>query len=93
LLIISYRDKVKLKIASDIIQLFLIETFPSQLLRTVMKLVTKIEDIFYLKGKPLSLTEIAQCADCKVDEVQEAINVRLCVPRQRLRSTRNVPGL
>lgn len=38
-----------------------------------MRLVTKIEDIFYLKGKPLSLTEIAQCADFKVDEVQKAI--------------------
>lgn len=38
-----------------------------------MKLAIKIESILYLKGKPLSLTKIAQCADCEVDEVQEAI--------------------
>lgn len=38
-----------------------------------MKLAIKIESILYLKDKPLSLTDIAQCADCEVDEVQEAI--------------------
>lgn len=47
--------------------------FPSQLSRIVMRLATKIEAILYLKGQPLSLTEIAKCADCEVDEVQEAI--------------------
>lgn len=73
LLIISYTDKVKSGTAPDIIQLFLTETLPLQLFRTVMKLAIKIESILYLKGKPLSLTKIAQCADCEVDEVQEAI--------------------
>ncbi|YAI81697.1 MAG: SMC-Scp complex subunit ScpB [cyanobacterium endosymbiont of Rhopalodia sterrenbergii] len=38
-----------------------------------MRLAIKIEAILYLKGKPLSLTEIAQCVDCDVNEVQEAI--------------------
>ncbi|MEM8778695.1 MAG: SMC-Scp complex subunit ScpB [Cyanobacteria bacterium P01_G01_bin.49] len=38
-----------------------------------MNLVTKIEAILYLKGQALSLPEIAQWADCEVEEAQEAI--------------------
>lgn len=38
-----------------------------------MKLATKIEAILYLKGQPLSLTEIAQWADCEVAAAQDAI--------------------
>lgn len=38
-----------------------------------MKLATKIEAILYLKGHPLSLPEIAQWAECEVDDAQEAI--------------------
>ncbi|CCQ58663.1 Segregation and condensation protein B [Crocosphaera watsonii WH 0401] len=38
-----------------------------------MKLATKIEAILYLKGQPLSLMDIAQCAECEVDTAQEAM--------------------
>ncbi|ACK65178.1 chromosome segregation and condensation protein, ScpB [Rippkaea orientalis PCC 8801] len=38
-----------------------------------MRLATTIEAILYLKGQPLSLTEIAQWANCEVDEVQEGL--------------------
>lgn len=38
-----------------------------------MRLATTIEAILYLKGQPLSLTEIAQWAHCEVDEVQEGL--------------------
>merc|ERR1711975_74067 len=34
---------------------------------------TKIEAILYLKGQPLSLMDIAQCAECEVDTAQEAM--------------------
>jgi segregation and condensation protein B len=37
------------------------------------RLATKIEAILYLKGQPLSLTEIAECARCDRDEAEEAI--------------------
>ncbi|NJK48296.1 SMC-Scp complex subunit ScpB [Candidatus Gracilibacteria bacterium] len=37
------------------------------------RLATKIEAILYLKGQPLSLTEIAEYALCDRDRVQEAI--------------------
>ncbi|CCQ48732.1 SMC-Scp complex subunit ScpB [Crocosphaera watsonii WH 8501] len=39
----------------------------------MMKLATKIEAILYLKGQPLSLMDIAQCAECEVDTAQEAM--------------------
>lgn len=37
------------------------------------RLATKIEAILYLKGQPLSLTEIVECAQCDREEAQEAI--------------------
>ncbi|PSF38609.1 SMC-Scp complex subunit ScpB [Aphanothece hegewaldii CCALA 016] len=38
-----------------------------------MRLATKIEAILYLKGQPLSLTEIAECAKCDRFEAEDAI--------------------
>ncbi|MFM7437538.1 MAG: SMC-Scp complex subunit ScpB, partial [Snowella sp.] len=38
-----------------------------------MKLATTIEAILYLKGRPLSLTEIAELAACAQDTAEEAI--------------------
>jgi segregation and condensation protein B len=38
-----------------------------------MKLATKIEAILYLKGRPLSLTEITELAGCDRDTAEEAI--------------------
>ena len=38
-----------------------------------MKLATKIEAILYLKGRPLSLTEIAELAECDRDTAEEAM--------------------
>ncbi len=37
------------------------------------KLATTIEAILYLKGQPVSLTEIAQLANCSRDRAEEAI--------------------
>ncbi|NEO31333.1 MAG: SMC-Scp complex subunit ScpB [Symploca sp. SIO3C6] len=37
------------------------------------RLATKIEAILYLKGKPLSITEIAECAGCDRDATEDAI--------------------
>jgi segregation and condensation protein B len=38
-----------------------------------LKLSTQIEAILYLKGKPLSLGEIAECAGCDRPAVEEAL--------------------
>ncbi|NEO97132.1 MAG: SMC-Scp complex subunit ScpB [Symploca sp. SIO2E9] len=37
------------------------------------RLATKIEAILYLKGKPLSIAEIAECAGCDRDATEDAI--------------------
>lgn len=37
------------------------------------RLATKVEAILYLKGQPLSLTEIAQYAGCDRQEVEDAL--------------------
>jgi segregation and condensation protein B len=37
------------------------------------RLATKIEAILYLKGKPLPLAAIAECAGCNKEEAQEAL--------------------
>jgi segregation and condensation protein B len=37
------------------------------------RLATKIEAILYIKGQTLSLTEIAECAGCDREQVQDAI--------------------
>lgn len=38
-----------------------------------MRLATKIEAILYLKGQPLSLGELAECAGCDRSEVEDAM--------------------
>ncbi len=38
-----------------------------------MRLATTIEAILYLKGQPLSITEIAQWANCDSDEAESAL--------------------
>ena len=37
------------------------------------RLATQIEAILYLKGKPLSLAEVAECAGCDRNEAQDAL--------------------
>lgn len=38
-----------------------------------LTLTTQIEAILYLKGQPISLTEISQCAQCSHEQAQEAL--------------------